>query len=387
MQVPPPAGETQVSCPRAAKRTPRISIFLPNLGGGGAERVLTLLANEMVQRGYPVEMVLGRAVGPMLEKLSERIPVVDLQAKRIYQSVRPLMRYLRDSSPEILITGLEHANLAALLARRWTGMSVRIVPTVHHSHSTTYAAEEGLRGVLLRQAIRRCYPWADAIVAVSRGTAEDLIATMGIKRELVRVIHNPVIHPGVLNAAQEPVEHPWFAPGMPPVVLGMGRLTAQKDFPTLLRAFALLRRRVEARLVILGEGPARAELERLAEQLETRAHVDLPGFQPNPFAYMARCSVFALSSAWEALPTVLIEALALGARVVSTDCRNGPREILEGGRWGRLVPVGDPASLAAAIQEAIDEPAPAVPAEVLHPYTISVATERYLSLIRELCHA
>jgi glycosyltransferase involved in cell wall biosynthesis len=220
-----------------------------------------------------------------------------------------------------------------------------------------------------------------------RGTADDMIRTSHVPRHLARVIYNPVITPQIAPLASEPVDHPWFASGEPPVVLGMGRLTTQKDFPTLLQAAAQLRRDREFRLLILGEGEDHDQLERLIRELGLTHVASLTGFVKNPFAYLARASLFVLSSAWEALPTVLIEALALGTPVVSTDCQSGPREILDGGRYGRLVPVGDVHALSQAMAETLAVPRTRVPAEALRAYTLEFAVDRYCQLMAEVMSA
>jgi glycosyltransferase involved in cell wall biosynthesis len=201
----------------------------------------------------------------------------------------------------------------------------------------------------------------------------------------VEVVYNPVITPALMALAQEVPDHPWLAPGQPPVILGVGRLTRQKDFSTLIRAFAEVRRRRVARLLILGEGEERTRLQALAAELGLGDDVALPGFRDNAMAYMAASRVFVLSSAWEGLPTVLIEALAAGARVVSTDCPSGPREILQEGRLGTLVPVGDPAALAGAMLDALDGSSQATPLEALTLFTLETAVDNYLRVIESAC--
>jgi glycosyltransferase involved in cell wall biosynthesis len=228
------------------------------------------------------------------------------------------------------------------------------------------------------------YPRASQIIAVSDGVADDLSRFSGVERNRIDVVQNPVVTPELAALADEPVDHPWFSPGEPPVILGVGRLSDQKDFATLLRAFALVRAKRPARLVILGEGGYRAELEQLVTQLGIGADVDLPGFAGNPFSYMSKASLFVLSSKFEGLPGALIEAMACGTPVVATDCPSGPREILEDGSLGGLVPVGDPESLAAAIGHALDQPTPpgrlrAKAAE----YTVDRAVSRYLALLEQ----
>jgi glycosyltransferase involved in cell wall biosynthesis len=198
------------------------------------------------------------------------------------------------------------------------------------------------------------------------------------------VIHNPVVTPELFRQVREPVDHPWFAAGMPPVVLAVGRLTWEKDFPTLIRAFAAVRRQRDARLLILGEGPERDALAALVAQLGLERDVQLPGWARNPHAFMARAGVFVLSSVSEGLPTVLIEALAAAVPVVATDCVSGPREILQDGRLGPLVPPGDPDALATAIHRQLAEPRPAEAQDGWHSFSIDVATEGYLRLLSDV---
>jgi glycosyltransferase involved in cell wall biosynthesis len=359
-------------------------MFLPSLEGGGAERVMTTLAGPLADRGFQVTMVLFRAVGVFLGQLSPKVPVVDLKARRAASSVLPLARYLRGERPDAVLSALDHANVAAAVAGRLARTGCRLIPCVHATHSRVVAS--GDRPLAMRLAMRWAYRRADAVVTVSRGAADDMARTTGVPARLVRVIYNPVITPALREASRQPLDHPWFAAGQPPLVLAVGSLAAAKDFPTLLEAFAVLRRDRDARLLILGEGAERARLECLAGELGLAEAVALPGFVGNPYAYMARCALYVLSSAWEALPTVLIEALALGARVVATDCQNGPREILEGGRYGRLVPVGDAPALARAMSEALLRPPPEVPETALRPYTVEAAADRYAEVVAEVLH-
>ncbi len=203
--------------------------------------------------------------------------------------------------------------------------------------------------------IRIFYPWADEIVTVSNGVADDFASITGLRRERIQVIYNPVVTPEILEKAEEPLNHPWFTPGEPPVILSVGRLAKQKDYPTLIRAFALVHRECPARLMILGEGEERPKLEALIQELGLDDDVSLPGFVDNPYAYMSRAAVFVLSSAWEGFGNVLVEAMAVGTPVVATDCPSGPAEILGGGKWGKLVPVGDIEKIAKAIIETLED--------------------------------
>lgn len=333
----------------------RVALFLPNLGGGGAERVFALLAQGLAARGIDTEVVLAHAEGPHLSAVQAAVPVIDLHAARTRHSLVPLARYLRRRRPDVLVTAMDHANIVAVWARELARVRTAVVIT--HHHSVVDRPTRASRPSKVRSGLRaRCYPWADAIVAVSHDSAVDLARAIGVPPERIDVIYNPVISADLPVLAAAALDHPWFAAGQPPVLVGVGRLARPKDFPTLIRAFALLRQQRPARLLILGEGDDLNRLEALVRELGVTDDVALPGFVDNPYAYLARAAVFVLSSISEALPTVVIEALALGTPVVSTDCRSGPREILEDGRLGRLVPVQDPQALADAIAATLDEP-------------------------------
>jgi glycosyltransferase involved in cell wall biosynthesis len=358
-----------------------IAFFLPTLSGGGAERVIVNLAQGVAERGYRVDLVVAAAEGELLSQLPPAARLVDLGASRVLRSLGPLIGYLQRERPRILVSSMSHANVVALWAAKLARRATPVMVTVHNTMSQSTPGQGRLAGLLWPHLLRTFYPWATAVVAVSRGAADDLARTSGLARERVRVVYNPVITPTMMALARQTPDHPWFAPLQPPVILGVGRLTRQKDFPTLIRAFAELRPDRAARLMILGEGEERPRLEALIGELGLTADVALPGFRDNAMAYMAGSALFVLSSAWEGLPTVLIEALAAGTPVVSTDCPSGPNEILQEGRLGALVPVGDASALARAMTTALDLPRCPVPREVLTPFTRDAAVDHYLRLI------
>jgi glycosyltransferase involved in cell wall biosynthesis len=358
-----------------------IAFFLPSLRDGGAERVTVNLVAGMVEKDFPVDVVLATAEGPYLELLPSQARVIDLKSSRMLRSLTPFARYLRREQPQAVISSLHHANLVALWAARLAGGSVPVVAAVHSTLSVSSRLPGRRNRVFFPVLLRTFYPWASAIVAVSEGAADDLARTAGVPRDRIQVIYNPVITPSLMAQAQCFPKHPWYAPGQPPVVLAVGRLTPTKDFPTLIRAFAEVRRRRPARLLILGEGEQRPALTALAAELNVADDVALPGFQECAMPFMAQARVFVLSSLGEALPTVLIEALAAGTSVVATDCPSGPREILQGGRLGTLVPVGDPSALARAMLEALEQPPRTVPPDALTPFTRDAAVDHYLRLI------
>ncbi len=354
-----------------------IAFFLPSVRAGGAQRVMVNLAQGMTARGLPVDVVLATKDGAFLDQLPATVRLIDLRGGRLLRSLAPLTTYLRRERPRVLVSSMSHANLMAIWAASLAGRGTPVVVTVH----TTASRSRTEGGPLLARLIRIFYPWARSVVAVSHGAADDIARTSGVPRDRVRVIYNPVITPEVLGQIGETPDHPWLAAEQPGVILGVGRLTAAKDFPTLIRAFAEVRRQRDVRLIIVGEGEERHGLEALIRELGVEDVVSLPGYRENAVAYMARSALFVLSSEWEGLPTVLIEALAAGARVVSTDCPSGPREILQQGRLGILVPVGDVAALAEAMITTLDRPAPVPPAEALAPFTRDAAVDEYLRLI------
>ncbi len=335
------------------ERSERLALLTSHMEDGGAQRAMLKLAGGLAERGYPVDLVLTQARGAFLAEVSPAVRVVDLGAPRVAASVPALVRYLRHERPVAMLSALDYVNIVALWSRRLAGGQTRLVVSERNHLSTAHRHRTRRRDKLMPGLLRRFYPWADAIVAVSKSVADDLTATTGLSRDRIEVIYNPVVTPEVVRMVQEPLDHPWFRPGQPPVVVAVGGLRRQKDYRTMVEAFAQLRRRRPARLLILGEGPERVEIEALVARCGVEPDVQMPGFVANPYAYMARGAVFVLSSRWEGLPGVLIEALFCGVPTVSTDCPGGSREILADGRYGRLVPVGDPNALARALESAL----------------------------------
>lgn len=347
----------------APRDVTKVALYLPDLGAGGAEHAMVRLGHGLALRGIAVDFVLTKAKGAFLAEVPANACVIDLDAHRVISSLPRLVKYLRHEKPDAMLSIMGHLNIVALWARSIARVSTRLIVSERSTDLDPEADKSELPGVAAlfsrfyswAELKRDFYTWADGIVAVSEGVAEHLSRTAHLPRDRITVIYNPVVSPQLTDQARQALDDPWFAPNQPPVVLSVGRLTRAKDYPTLLQAFALLRERCQARLLILGEGEGRAELEQLVRSFGLEQHVRLPGFVDNPYAYMARAAVFVLSSAWEGLPGVLIEAMACGCPVVSTDCPSGPAEILDGGRFGRLVPVGDAPRMAAAIALALDQ--------------------------------
>ncbi len=342
------------------------------------------LASGALAAGVAVDLLCADATGPYLHQIPPGCRLVDFKAARVLWALPKLALWLRRHRPTVLLAAMDHANLVAIWARQLARPQppLRLAVSVRSQLSIAAANETSLRGRTLPWLARHFYPQADMVIAVSEGVADDLADCLGLRRELMAVVPNPVVSDDIQALAAEPLEHPWFAADAPPVLLAAGRLTAQKDFPTLLRAFACLMPQRDLRLIILGEGPDRALLQAEIQALGLSHRVAMPGFDPNPFRYLARARVFVLSSAWEGLPGVLIQAMACGTPVVSTDCPSGPREILEDGRLGPLVPVGDAPALAAAIARTLDDaPTTAVLKARAAQYSLAPVTRRYLSAL------
>jgi glycosyltransferase involved in cell wall biosynthesis len=359
-----------------------LAIFLPTLVSGGTERALLNLAVGFVNNGYPVDFVLAQCEGAFMPQFPDTVRLVELNPRhvKIGRSILclpALVRYLRKERPIALFTAL-HANIIAIWARRLAGVPLNLVISEQNTFSVhNQMLPIGYRQLML-ELIRQYYPLADVISAVSEGVADDLSRKARIPRERIQVIYNPIITPDLAVKIQQQLDHPWFKPGEKPVVLSVGRLDPQKDFPLLLRAFARVHQTLPSRLLILGEGPEREALLSLARQLGIEEDVSLPGFVPNPYPYMAHASVFVLSSRWEGLPTVLAEALYCGVPIVATDCPNGPREILRDGLYGKLVNVGDVDCLTDAILTTLNGDAIHPPLQSSEPYELDTIVRQYL---------
>lgn len=359
----------------------RIAIFLPTLHGGGAERVLLDLARAFSQAGNAVDLVLMSAPPglPLATLIPASVRTIDLRCRRLWTSGPAFVRYLRRARPTGIVAAMPLANAIAVYARAVAGVPARLILTEHNARSLAFGDVDNVQQRILLPWVRQSYRFADAIVAVSAGVADRVRTMRGIRADQVKVIYNPAYSQRILELAAAPVPHPWLEDTSVPVMVGSGRLEAQKDFPTLLSAFAVLRKTRPARLIILGEGSQASALNRLTEELGLRRDVAFPGFVTNPWAYVARARVFALSSIHEGLGNVLIEAMACGTPIVSTNCPAGPSEILEAGRYGPLVPVGDPVALAAAIEQALDRPiARAVLQERARFFSIDTAAAGYM---------
>lgn len=365
---------------RAGSNSPLVSLFLPSLGGGGAERVMVHLARGFADENFAVDLVLASASGPYLDGVSPQVRIVDLASSRTVTSLIPFVRYLRRARPVAVISALERANFVALCAGQIARSRALMLPTIHTHIAQAAKNASFRRGRIVPTLARLLYPHADALVAVSEGVREELLAVLRISTERVRVIHNPVITPELPQLAAQPTSHPWLNDDGPPLLLAMGRLAPPKDFRTLLYAVKRVNNVRPVRLMILGEGPQREQISELATRLGLEA--TLLGFAPNPYPFLKAASLLVVSSTREGMPTVITEALALATPVVATDCSRGVSELLEGGKWGGLVKVGSVPDLAKGILDSLSSPPQKSGSGAhLRAFDYRYATRRYLSLM------
>lgn len=339
------------------------SFLLLTLPTDGVSRVILNLTKGLVERGVKVDIVVLKAEGDALAWMPRGARVVELNTQiRGFHKLLflfSLVRYLWQTQPAALIVCRDDINLGSL-AKYLAMVSTRVI-LISHTNLSQYLQQcsDNVKNSFSSYLLRRFvwfYDWADEIVAVSQGVADSLVSIANRPLKQIRVIYNPVVTPEMLAKAGEPINHPWFATGEPPVILGVGRLQALKDFPTLIRAFAQVRQQMPARLMILGDGEDRPQLEALIDELGLTREVALPGFVSNPYAFMSQASVLAMSSLCEGFGNVIAEALACGTPVVTTDCPSGPAEILEFGKYGTLVPLADVNALAEAIVTQLNSP-------------------------------
>lgn len=355
--------------------------MLPDLCGGGAERVAVHLANGFFRRGFSVEMILLSAKGTFLVDLHPEIQVVDLQARRLRGALLPLARYLRLRRPDALLAFMWPLTVITLWASWLARTGTRVVVAEH----TTWSRDEIVRSILARWLVRTTmnlsFRSAYAVVAVSCGAAEDLANFARLDRDAIHVIYNPVV--GELRTLIDAPLAPegWWT-GSHRRILAVGALKPIKDYTTLLNAFADLCQTIDARILILGEGRCRAELEAQVKSLGLEDRVFMPGFVKNLTPYYQRADLHVLSSTGEGFGNVIVEALEAGTPVVSTDCQSGPREILADGHFGLLAPVGDVAALANAMVKSleIDHDHDGLKARAQY-FSIDKAVDKYLKLL------
>ncbi|SFV28519.1 Glycosyltransferase involved in cell wall bisynthesis [Devosia crocina] len=365
----------------------RIGLFFWSLELGGVEHMMVELARALVERGHSVTLILARAARPDEYLPDPRIGIVRLGCATTPRTILKLAVHLSSLRYDLLYTAMPTTNIAAIAAISLARVPTKLVisersnPVLEARHAPTWR----YRAAFTLQPF--VYPLADAIVAVSAGLADALAKSARLSRDTIRVIYNPAFCDDAGNK-DRPALHPWLLDKDRPVILAAGRLMAQKDFATLIRAFALVRAQRPARLIILGEGPERPRLEALLDELGLESDVAMPGYRSDIRPFLAEADVFALTSIWEGFGNVLVEALGAGCSIVSTDCPDGPAEILADGRYGTLVAVGDEAGLCSALIRALDRPFdPQEQRQRARHFSVARSADAYETLFQHLVGA
>jgi len=326
-----------------------------------------------------VDLLKIRRHGPYLKEHHPAIRTVDLGVSHVNSSLPQLVKYLRERRPRAILTDKDRVNRISILAGLITRSQTRVVVRIGTTVTENLRKRPFLDKYTQLLSMRMLYPRAHAVLVPSAGARDDLVAISPKLRGKVKVVSSPIIDKGFHERAAQPPDHPWLRDGGPPVIVGVGELCERKDFSTLIRGFGEASRKREMRLIILGEGRKRRKLEQLATDLGLAQRVDLPGFKPNPLPYMSRAACFCLTSRCEGLPVALIEAMATGTPVVSTDCPSGPREVLSGNRAGILVNVGDHLALGKAILKTLEHPpSPEEVKGAVARFTVENGTAEYL---------
>jgi len=333
---------------------PQLAVFLATSGHSGVDRVMRNLLPAIARQGIRVDLLKLQGHGPNLEDVPEGLRILPLGRAHVSTSLPALVRYLRRHRPEALLSDKDRVNRTAIMARWLAGTDTRVYVRIGTTVSVNLAGRRPFERWVQLKSIRTLYPRADGILVPSQGAAEDLRRVMGSETPCATVVPSPVVREDLDAMASASLNDEWLKRSQAPLLIAVGELSARKDHATLLRAFARARSQRPLRLVILGEGREREHLETLARTLNIASYVYMPGFVANPYPWIAQASLFVHSSRWEGLAVVLVEALALGTPVVATDCPSGTHELLDGGRLGRLVPVGDDETLARQILASLE---------------------------------
>jgi len=332
----------------------KLTFLAPNLMGGGAERVTARLAAHFSQDNqYQLDLLLLKAEGPYLNDLPDGINIIELNCSKALYALPKLINYLRKNKPDILFTSQIHISTIALAAINIARVKTRAIVRQPSMLKPAYK-KESLNLKLRRSIFLKLALKADRVIVSSKNMKSEFLDNSKISREKIKVIYNPLPIEQITNRSLEPIEHNWFLDSDIPVIIAVGRLVTVKDFETLIKAFNIVKKRKNARLVILGEGPLRLELQKLVEYFELEDSVLMPGFSDNPFKYMRNSKVYVLSSLWEGFPNSMVEAMVCNTTIVATNCEGAASEILEYGKLGKLVPVKSPEHMADAIIESLE---------------------------------
>lgn len=368
----------------------KVAFYITTLAGGGVSGVVVNLLNQLTNsKEIEVLLVLNKKEGEFLKYLHSDIEIYELGTKRMRDSFFSLIKFLKKVKPNVLISGQSHVNTIALLANQMLGERTKVIITEHSNLQEGLKEMNNPTSTILLTLMKIFYPKADKVISVSRGVGETLLKYIKINKSKMEVIYNPVISDLIYERAEEPLNHKWFTPKETPVILTVARLEKQKDLENLIQAFAIVRNKVDSRLLIIGEGKERDNLEKLIKKLDLLDSVELYGFEENPYNFLKNADLFVLSSKAEGLANILVEALYLRCKIVSTDCPSGPAEVLKNGKFGRLVPPEDSLKLAEGIIDQLKESTSEIPnnkelEEWLKEFEVNHVSERYLNLIKKI---
>lgn len=365
----------------------KILLMYRDLTHGGVQKIMVYVANYFAGCGYDVTLLVGEAKGPYLNLLSSDVKVISINTKNRYSLCKHLITLLRHHKPDILFTGVPSFNLIAIIAKYISLTNTKVIISEHSNTFKEFSKSKNFSYKLSFLLIPFLYRFSDAIIAVSKGVAKDLSKFSFIPCDSIKTIYNPAYSKSIAQVSKFEVNEDWFEYKDCPVIIGVGRLTEQKDFSTLLDAIYTLRKTRNVKLIIVGDGPMYADLQMKIDSYGLNAYVKLVGFKENPISWINKADVFVLSSKWEGFGNILVEALAAGTTIVSTDCKSGPSEILKGGQLGYLVPTCDVKAMSEKIAYAIDNPiSKAVLTNAAEEYDEDFIMKEYESLFLSLIH-
>lgn len=359
--------------------SPVVALIAPLLGGGIGRNIVNL-ANAFHSKGYYVHLVLDELGDEYADQIRGGIAIVRMPTSHAYSGVPFLGAYLLRHKPEVILAPNIRQTILALRTCSLLRASTRVYTNIHSTFSELLKTLSQDKCASHTNHVRRWYPRCNRVIAVSKGVADDFVSLTGISTDYVTTIYNPAVTEELERLSHVPVEHPWFQPGQPPVILTVGRLEVEKNFMLLIDAFERVRSTTTCRLVVIGEGTQRQYIESRVGGSVFSTDIALLGYQRNPYRYMRRSAAFALTSVFEGFGNVIVEALATGTPVVSTDCPYGPREILAGGRYGTLVQSYDPDAFAEALRRTLAS-RPATPfKEAVAPFVADTVARQYLQV-------
>lgn len=357
----------------------KITIMFQSFHSGGVEQILINIANELCNY-HEITVVTMNAEGELKTSLSESIRIVDFKKKKAIKTIGPLIKYIKSNKPDIILSAKHFINIAVLISNMMLSKKIKVIATVHGQLGTN------IKDIMMKLFIKTIYPLSDCIICVSNGVAEEMSTIINDRySEKIKVIYNPVIDKQFIYKVNESNSIELEKPSNEKWIVSIGRISKEKNLELLIKSFNKIPDKENTKLIIIGDGPEKENIENLVFKLGLEKEVIFKGYQKNPYIYLKNADVFVLSSDREGLPTVLIEALFFKVHIVSTDCKSGPREILSNGKYGKLVPVNDSDKLAVAIDEQLNSKIKnGFDQKILEPFTLDTVMKSYRRIIKEM---